>query len=321
MAALGEKVGRPAKDAQFKTSNGRVTIIPSRDGIGPNVKALALSLTQEMQDASADRVVELRTQRTEPTITTKKAKSMGIKERIGTYTTTYSPGATARVNNIHLLGDALDGALIAPGGTFSFNGQAGERTAAKGYQEAPAIVNGELVPQLGGGVCQVGTTVFNAVFESGLPVVQRRNHSFYISHYPKGRDATVSWGGPDLKFKNDTDNWVLVSVAYTSSSITVSLYGTDPGYEVTSETGPWTNERPFATEEIKDPDMPKGSRVVEDAGITGRSIVVKRIVSKDGKVIRTDTFASKYAPKTQVVRVGTKKTEKTAVSSDEKTTD
>jgi vancomycin resistance protein YoaR len=147
------------------------------------------------------------------------------------------------------------------------------------------------------------------VFESGLPVIQRRNHSFYISHYPKGRDATVSWGGPDLKFKNDTENWVLVSVSYTSSSITVSLYGTDPGYEVSSSTGEWTNIKPYATEEIEDPKMTKGSRVVEDPGIPGRSITVKRTVTKDGKVIREDNFVSKYRPKVQVVRVGTKETE------------
>ena len=76
--------------------------------------------------------------------------------------------------------------------------------------EAPAIVQGRLVPQLGGGICQVGTTVFNTVFFSGLPVIERHNHSQYISHYPKGRDATVSWGGPDFKFKNDTKTWVLL---------------------------------------------------------------------------------------------------------------
>jgi vancomycin resistance protein YoaR len=232
---------------------------------------------------------------------------MGVKERISTYTTTYEASNQPRVNNIHLLGDALDGTLVEPGGTFSFNAAAGERTAEKGYQEANAIVNGKLVPQLGGGVCQVGTTVFNAVFESGLPVVERRNHSFYISHYPKGRDATVSWGGPDLKFKNDTKHWVLVSVSYTSSSITVSLYGTDPGYDVAARVGEWSGVKPFPTEEVKDADLPKGSRVVEDSGVSGRSITVKRIVTKDGKVVRTDSFVSNYKPKVQVVRVGTKR--------------
>lgn len=304
--ALGTGIGRPAKNASFKTSNGRVKIVPSEEGVGPDITSLAVSLTEELKDPSADRVVELRTRRVEPKITTDEARSMGIEERIGTYTTTYESSNRPRVNNIHTLGDAIDGTLIEPGGVFSFNEAAGERTAAKGYQEANAIVNGKLVPQLGGGVCQVGTTIFNTVFESGLPVVERRNHSFYISHYPKGRDATVSWGGPDFKFRNDTKDWVLVSVSYTNSSITVSLYGTDPGYDVRAEVGEWSNIKPFKVKEVEDSKMPEGSRVVEDAGVSGRSITVKRVVTKGGKVVRTDTFVSNYKPKEQVVKVGTK---------------
>lgn len=306
LPAVGTGVGRPAKDARFKTAAGRVTIIPSQNGIGPDIESLALSLTGNLATPEGSRSVELRTHTTQPELTTEKARAMGVEERISTYTTTYESGNAPRVNNIHLLGDKLDGTLLAPGETFSFNGTVGERTAAAGYREANAIVNGKLVPQLGGGICQVGTTLFNAVFESGFPVVERRNHSFYISHYPKGRDATVSWGGPDLKFKNDTKDWVLISVSYSSSSITISLYGTDPGYEVTSKTGSWYNDRKYPTETIKDPSMYVGTKIVEDGGISGRSIKVERVVKKDGKVVRTDSFVSNYKPKTEVVRVGTK---------------
>lgn len=309
---VGAQVGRPAKNARFKTSDGKVTIIPSEEGIGPDVDALAEDMTAALSSDVGERTVELRTANSQPDITTEKAREMGIVDRIARYTTTYSASNRPRVNNIHLLGDSLDGKLIAPGKTFSFNGAIGERTAAKGYQEAGAIVNGKLVPQLGGGICQIGTTLFNTVFEAGLPVVARRNHSFYIDHYPKGRDATVSWGGPDLKFKNDTDNWVLVSVSYTSTSITIALYGTDPGYEVESSVGPWTSIKKFDTEEIKDPTLRKGARVVEDAGITGRSITVKRTVKHDGEVVRTDTFVSRYRPKVEVVRVGTRPPKRTA---------
>ncbi len=306
-AKLGTGFGKPAVDAKFKTSNGNVTIIPSRSGIGPDIALLATDMTSAlMRDPGQERTVILETNRSEPKLTTEVARKMGIVERISTYTTTYGSNNLPRVNNIHTLGDSLDGKLVAPGATFSFNGAIGERTAAKGYQEAGAIVNGKLVPQLGGGICQVGTTLFNAIFLSGLPVKERRNHSFYISHYPKGRDATVSWGGPDLKFVNDTDNWVMVSVAYTSSSITISLYGTDPGYEVTSKTGPFTNEKPFGTETIKDPKLGTGIKVIDDSGITGRTCVVTRTVTKSGKIVRNDSFKSVYRPKLQVVRVGTK---------------
>ncbi len=299
-------VGRPAKDATFQVSSGSVSIVPSRDGVGPDVNSLALELSQVLKDPERARTVALRTRRVPPKITTAKAQTMGIKERLSRFTTTYAASNKPRVANIHTLADAIDGTLIEPGGTFSFNGTVGPRTAAKGYQEAPAIVDGKLVPQLGGGICQVGTTLFNTVFEAGLPVAERRNHSFYISHYPKGRDATVSWGGPDFKFRNDTDHWVLLVAAYSDSSLTIALYGTDPGYEVKAETGTWENEKPYATEQTKDPTLPQGARVVEDGGITGRSVTVKRIVSKNGEIVRTDTFRSVYRPKAEVVRVGTK---------------
>lgn len=303
---VGTALGRKARDAKFSTRGGKVTIIPSQTGIGPDIDRFSAEMTDALQQAGSTRAVELYATRSQPELTTEQAEAMNIKERISRFTTTYSSGNRPRVNNIHLLGDKLDGTLIGPGETFSFNGVVGERTAAKGYKEANAIVDGKLVPQLGGGICQVGTTLFNAVFDSGIPVIERHNHSFYISHYPKGRDATVSWRGPDLKFKNDTADWMLVSVSYSSYSITIALYGTDPGYEVTSSTSGWSNERKFPIEEVKDPKLDKGKKVVEDPGITGRRCTVTRTVSKDGKVLRTDRFVSIYRPKVEVVRVGTK---------------
>lgn len=301
--AVGE-TSKPAVDATFKVSSGTVSVVPSQDGTGPDVAALANDMTLTLLKGG-ERRVELRTTRVEPDRTTQEAQAMGIKERISTYTTEYAASNKPRVNNIHTLADALDGTLIPPGGTFSFNGTIGERTAAKGYQEAPAIVNGELVPQLGGGICQVGTTIFNTVFESGLPVVERHNHSVYISHYPKGRDATVSWGGPDFKFKNDTSTWVLIATGYSNSSLTISLYGTDPGYEVSAQTGSWTNIKAHAVKEVPDPTKPVGARVVEERGVDGRTIVVTRIVKKNGQVVREDDFRSVYRPEQEVVRVGT----------------
>ncbi len=296
--------GRVAQDAEFKVSNGTVQIIPSQDGVGPDIEALALEMTTVLT-GQGDRKVALRTTRVEPDLTTQDAQAMGIVGRLSTYTTNYDAGNKPRVNNIHTLADALDGTLVEPGGTFSFNGTIGPRTAEKGYQEAPAIVNGQLVPQLGGGICQVGTTIFNAVFESGLPVVERKNHSFYISHYPKGRDATVSYGGPDFRFSNDTDHWILIATGYSNSSLTISIYGTDPGYEVTASTGDWYDVSPHPVREVQDPTMPAGSRVVEDSGVDGRKIVVTRTVKRNGTVVREDKFTSVYKAKEEVVRVGT----------------
>jgi vancomycin resistance protein YoaR len=299
------QVGKPAKDATFKASAGTVSIVPSQDGLGLDGEDLITGLTQTLS-STGERVLPLPMKRLEAAVTTEKARAMGIKERLATFTTDYSPSNQPRVNNIHTLADALDGALIAPGGTFSFNETIGPRTAEKGYQEANAIVNGKLVPQLGGGVCQVGTTVFNSIFFSGLPVIERRNHSLYISHYPKGRDASVSWGGPDIKFKNDTQSWVLVATAHTNSTVTISLYGTDPGYDVSYKTGEFTDFKDYPVKEIKDPTFPVGTRVIDEKGVRGRSIVVTRTVTKNGAVVRTDTFKSVYRASEEVVRVGTK---------------
>ncbi|HET6497921.1 MAG TPA: VanW family protein, partial [Coriobacteriia bacterium] len=304
LARVGE-AGTPAVDARFEVGGGGVRIVPSRDGVGIDVEALTTEMTRVLTTEPVRRV-ELRTQRIEPALTTERAERMGVKERIATFTTRFSASNRPRVSNIHTLSDAIDGTLVAPGETFSLNGTVGPRTAAKGYQEAPAIIDGRLVPTLGGGICQVATTLFNTVFESGLPVIERRNHSFYISAYPKGRDAAVSWGGIDFRFKNDTENWVLVATAYTDSSVTVSLYGTDPGYTVTSTTGPFTDIRPFTVLEVPDATLSAGTRVVEDEGVNGRRVTVTRTVMRGAEVVREDRFTSTYVPKRQVVRVGTK---------------
>ncbi len=298
-------IGRPAKEAKFVVEGGRVTVAGGRIGLGPDIASLTLDLERAIR-SGGDRRTTLRLSALAPSLTAEKARAMGIIERVSTYSTTFSSGATQRVNNIRTLAKALDGKLVAPGAVFDFNAAVGERTAAKGYQEAPAIVDGKLVPQLGGGICQIGTTFFNAVFFSGLPVVERKNHSFYISHYPKGRDCTVTWGGANLRWKNDTESWILIKTASSHSSVTISLYGTDPGYDVEYKTGPFSNVRPHGKVEVKDPKLPVGAKVVEEGGIDGGTVKVVRTVTKDGRPVRTDTFMSHYNPKAEIIRAGTK---------------
>jgi len=305
ISSLTDGLGVKPRNASFVVTGGKVTVKPSKAGRGPDLESLAKALAQACVSGTT-RTAELKLVTMQPSLTTDAAREMGISDRISSYTTYYVASATSRVNNIHLLADAFNAKLVPPGGTFSFNGTAGQRTAEKGYQEAPAIVDGKLVPQLGGGVCQVGTTFFNAVFFAGLPVLERHNHSFYVSHYPMGRDATVSWGGPDFKFKNDTDGWILIRTSYTSGSLTISLYGTDPGYEVEYKTSKFLDVVPYKVSEIKDPKLKKGARVVESGGVNGGRVVVTRTVYKGGQVVREDTFVSRYTAVTQVVRVGTK---------------
>src|SRR5204863_9505481 len=156
--------------------------------------------------------------------------------------------------------------VIAPGETFSFNGATGARTEDKGFREAPVIINGELKTGLGGGVCQVSTTVFNAAYEGGLPIVERHNHALYISHYPQGRDATVNYPDVDLKFRNDTGHWLLLRMTIGDSSLVATLYGTPQHRKVVTKTGALVVTGGPALRKVPDPTLLKGQTVVEDGG-------------------------------------------------------
>lgn len=315
LSKIGTDIGKAPINARFSVSGGSVSIIPSQEGTGADPNALALDLIKVLESKDVPKSVSINTHAVQPEITTEKAKGMGINSRISSYTTTFPSGNKPRVANIKLLARSLDGKLIAPGATFSFNETVGQRTAEKGYKEAGAIVNGEIVPQLGGGICQVNTTLFNTVLLSGMPITQRRNHSYYISSYPVGRDATVSWGGPDFKFVNKSDTWVMLASSVTNGSVTMSVYGTDPGYEIKLKTSDWLTTRDYPVKEIPDPKLKVGTKVVETSGIKGGKVVLTRTVLKDGKVVDTSTYTSNYAPRAQVVRVGTKEVKPKATDS------
>lgn len=303
---LGSDIGSPAKNAEFYVSGESIAIRSSEQGTGVDTVALVEEMNRVLATGvPADRTIALKIAVTEPEITTAAAEAMGIKDKLATYTTSYTTGAVNRNINIHRMAELLGGSLVAPGGIWSFHETGGPTTLAKGFKPAGAIVNGVVVDEMGGGICQVATTVFNAVFESGFPVTERSPHSRYLSNYPAGRDAAVSWTVPDLKWKNDSANYVLMTTSYTNSTITVTLWGTATGYKVTSETGAWNILSSGGTQEIPNPALPAGTRKVKQAAAPGRSIIVKRTVTKDGQVLRVDTFKSTYKAVNQIVEVGT----------------
>ncbi len=308
---MGEEVGYAPKDARFSVSGGNVTIIAGKNGKGADPVKLAQDLMTIMQKPVTPKQVTVVTHEVEPDLTTKKAKTLGIKERLSTYSTTFSSGDKPRVNNIRQLAEGLDGTLIAPGKEFSLNGTIGERTAAKGYQAAGAIVDGEMVDQLGGGICQVNTTLFNAALLSGVQVTQRINHSDYISHYPLGRDATVSWGGPDFKFINNTGHWLLIATSSSSSSVVVSFYGTDPDWTITLEPAKWLSHTKPKVKRVDDSTLPEGSEVTKQQGKSGGKVSFRQTVTDNsGKSIIDRTFLSNYKATDTIIRVGTKKKSK-----------
>jgi vancomycin resistance protein YoaR len=166
-----------------------------------------------------------------PALTTEAAQKLGIVEEVGQPDmfgpTTHHACCQSRVTNIHLIADIVRGHVIMPGDTFSVNGFVGQRTAARGFVDAPVIYDATEAHDIGGGVSQFATTMFNASFFAGLDLVSYQSHSIYLSRYPRGREATISWPSPDLKIKNSTPYGVLIWPTYDDTTLTVHLYSTD----------------------------------------------------------------------------------------------
>ncbi|HEX2495576.1 MAG TPA: VanW family protein, partial [Gaiellaceae bacterium] len=252
------------------------------------------------------RTARLAVATTQPGRTTAEAKRMGITGVVSSYTTSYG-GTPGRLHNVQLVARLIDDTLIRPGQIFSFNQTTGERTPEKGFQSAPVIINGELQNGIGGGVCQVSTTVFNAAFEAGLSITSRTNHALYISHYPQGRDATVNYPDLDLRFQNDTDRWLLLRTFVGTSELTVNLYGKPVDRRVEVETAPLEETGPPTTKRIADPNVWEGEQITETVGQPSRkTAVTRRVYSADGKLMYDTTWSSYYRAEPTVIRYGTK---------------
>jgi vancomycin resistance protein YoaR len=303
---LSRAVNHPPHDAGFAVaSGGAVSVIPARSGRTLNVadtaaNVLSAALRRDSRVARAI-IVTSRPQRS-----TREARAMGIRGLVGGYETIYG-GDSNRIHNVQLVSRLIDRHLIAPGATFSFNRTTGERTAAKGFREAPVIINGELQTGLGGGVCQVSTTVFNAAYEAGLKITARTNHALYISHYPLGRDATVDYPDVDLRFVNDTKHWLLLRTFVGSSSLFVGLYGSPVHRRVVTHTRPLVETGPPRVQHQGDPALMEGQTLVTDSGEPSRSTSVRRLVyTQSGRRLYDDTWYSSYVSEPELVLVGTK---------------
>ncbi len=293
-------------DASFVVLSGdRVVVRPGKPGRLLDVGAAGRAILAAALDPT-NRVARLVVEAAPPERTTREARAMGITGRVAGYTTYYG-GEPNRIHNVQLVARLVDGALIAPGTTFSFNGTTGERSADRGFREAPVIINGELENGIGGGVCQVSTTVFNAAYEAGLPIETRTNHALYISHYPQGRDATVNYPDIDLKFRNDTGRWLLLRTFVSTSALTVKLYGTPQNRRVETETAPLEVTGQPGVKRVPDPGMWAGEQVVEDEGEPGRKTsVTRRVFAPNGELMSESTWTSWYRSEPDVVRYGTK---------------
>ena len=269
-----------AKEASIALFGGAVRIDPSVQGEKCCASDTAGRLLAAVKAGASTADVDLDIDK--PAFTTADAYKLGIVEPVGGLTewqgkpqvrsfTTYYPANEPRVINIHRIADLVRGKIVKPGETFSLNGTVGERTELGGFVKAEAIAEGEHVDEVGGGVSQFATTMFNAAFFAGLPIPTSQAHSEYFDRYPYGREATVGFPDPDLKWKNDTPYGILIDTSYTDTSVTVTL---------------WSTQFAF------------GEQTGQSKGRSGRcaTVTTERTIHFPFDKIRTDTFNARYRP-------------------------
>lgn len=290
----------PARDAHFDVEGTSVRLIPSATGRRLDMEAIADSIAALPETRS----VPARFEVSQPEIRTEELSGLGIKELVGEFSTPYNC-CEPRVQNIARAAETIDGTILPAGHRFSLNDALGPRTVENGYVEAPQIAAGKLEEGVGGGVSQVATTLFNAAFFAGMEIETHTPHSFYISRYPMGREATISMGGPDLVFRNDWPSAVLISAEAGDNSITVRLFSTLHGRRVETTTGePQDYVEPEVVEQL-DTSLPPGAREVEQsAGAAGFTITYTRKVWEGDRLKRDETYTWRYSPQNAFVRVG-----------------
>jgi len=236
----------------------------------------------------------------EPEKTTEDLEELGIEELISSFTTRY-PAGQPRVKNIQKAAGIVDNRIIRSGQAFSLNDVLGVRTQAKGWVVAPVIEAGEFSEAVGGGISQFATTMFNAAFFGGFPLNEYKAHTFYISRYPMGREATVSHPSPDLKWTNDTGHAVLIRTNAGATSVTVNFYSTKT--RSVEATSPEVVERiPIPEEVVVDGAVPRGAPETREKGAEGSVVRVTRIMkSLDGEEIGRKTYTTRYRPQKRVV--------------------
>lgn len=312
-------VNKDPVDALFTFQNGRVTAFkPSEEGRMIDVDAVKKNLISQFEKILSRGkpqkiTIPITIKTLLPKITTDKANTLGVKELIGKGSSRFYHSIPSRIFNINLAASRINGVLIAPGETFSFNKALGDVSAFTGYQQAYIIQNGRTVLGDGGGVCQVSTTFFRAILDSGLPIIERNAHAYRVGYYeqdsPPGLDATIYVPSVDLKFKNDTDSYILVQtqVGEENQEISIFLYGKKDGRIVSMTTPIIVNRTPPPSDLYQDdPTLPKGVVKQVDYKAEGAKVIFTRDVVKNGKKIISDKFISNYAPWQSVFLRGTK---------------
>ena len=303
--ALGTRIRDP-QNAIWGTNGTRAWVEPAKDGIGfePRVAADAVRAAAL---AGGARQADLQLNHIAPKRSTADAEKFGITEKVSGATTELGDSSSNRIHNVALMAEILDNRLVMPGETFSFNDAVGPRTPERGFLEGMAIVDGLLIPSIGGGVCQVATTLYDAAFAMGLQIVERHNHDFYISHYGLGMDATVAWPDLDLKFNNNTAKPILIRATSDASTMLVNLYSApSDGRTIETNVSERYDIKPPEKRYMEDPFAPAKQVTKYVDGQEGFAVDVTRDVKRDGTTLSHDVFVSTYSsqPDTYIVGPG-----------------
>ena len=289
-AASQAGLATKARDARITFSGTKAVVVPSVNGTTLEEQSVISSFVPAL--TAPARTATVTSTVVKPKLTTAQAEKIKPREVISTFTT-YFPYNPPRTENITIAARTINGTFVAPGQTFSLNGALGPRTSAKGYNEAPVIINGRLTKDYGGGISQLSTTLFNAVFFSGARIEEHHPHSFYISRYPEGREATLSWPDVDNRFTNDTGYGILIQAYVSGNSVTVTFHGTKV-WDIAASKGPRRN--------VVQPRTIVDDRAscVPQTPTPGFDVTVTRIFKKAGKQVKTSTFNTHYIPEDKV---------------------
>ena len=306
MKARWNKAAKNGSISSYDASSDSFTFAGEQTGIAINEEQLKSDIQSALSAKQFDKVITVSASEVQPEYSTAAAKQK--YKTIGTYTTNTTSNSK-RNTNVRLAAEALNGTIVGPGQEVSFNDTVGQRTEAKGYQGAAAYNNGEVVQEIGGGVCQVSTTLYNAALKAGMKISMRRSHTFEPSYVTPGMDATVSWGGPDFRFINTSSSAIGIKASYSNQTVTVSIYGVPVLEDGVTYSLEATKTETFDLPEPQyeeDQTLQPGQEVVKSKGTQGSRWQVKLMVKKDGQVISSEVdHTATYKGHNPVIRRNT----------------
>ena len=313
---LNESLKSDPVDAIFKFENDQVLEFqPAQKGQAVDIEKLEYLICRRLADILNISNVSLQIETpiiyTEPNINNSQVNDLGIKELLGSGTSTFKHSSTIRNLNIERGAQVINHILVPPGETFSFVKSLGEVSLATGFKKAYVIRQGKTELDVGGGICQVSTTLFRAIINSGLNLIERKAHAYRVSYYEEdskpGFDATVYIPKPDLRFINDTDYHLLIQSTYdgVNKRLTYDIYGTSDGREVTIDNyRQWGTAPPPPDKYIDDPSLPAGKIIQDEQRIPGLKTAFDWTVKRNGEILHQQTITSNYVPWGAVYRRG-----------------